>query len=229
MPTDTEVATSTEALRLRALEAYRIMDTDPEPLFDDITAVAAELCGTPIALISLLDDHRQWFKARHGLDVTETPRAIAFCDYTIRTPEPLVVPDATQDARFAGNPLVTGDMHVRFYAGAPLRTPDGHGLGSLCVVDSTPRTLTEGQVGALQALSRQVVALLEARRVSAQLAEALEASRTLARLLPICAHCKRIRDDDAYWQEVETYLGTHAGATFTHGLCPSCEQRYFPR
>ena len=218
---------SNEALRLRALEEYAILDTAADPLFDDIAAVASIVCEAPIALVSLIDTTRQWFKARVGLGVAETPRELAFCAHTILSPETMIVTDAQQDGRFAGNPLVTGDPFIRFYAGAPLITPNGSELGSLCVIDRTPRTLTGDQLKALEALSRQVVALLEARRVSAQLAEALRNVRTLGRLLPMCAWCKRVRDGDDYWQEVEAYIEAHTDSAFSHGICEQCAMKTF--
>jgi two-component system, sensor histidine kinase and response regulator len=119
-----------EFRRLEALRAYDILDTEPEAAFDRLTAVAAGLFETPVSLVSLVDETRQWFKSCHGLAVSETPRDIAFCDYAIRGEDVLVVPDATRDPRFRSNPLVTGNPHIRFYAGAPLRTPGGQTLGT---------------------------------------------------------------------------------------------------
>ncbi|MGB3299334.1 MAG: EAL domain-containing protein [Phormidesmis sp.] len=150
-----------ETLRLAKLQGYNILDTLPEPAYDDITTLAAHICRTPTALVSLIDGDRQWFKARVGLDASETPREIAFCDWTIRQPNILVVEDARRDERFAQNPLVTGEPHICFYAGAPLMTPDGYALGSLCVIDYQPRQLTTHQRQSLQVLSRQVVAQME--------------------------------------------------------------------
>lgn len=153
-----------EAQRLQSLHAYQILDTLPERDFDDLTALASHICGTPIALISLIDHDRQWFKSRVGLDASETPRAVSFCAHAIHGDDTFIVPDAARDARFAQNPFVTGDAHIRFYAGTPLRAPDGFNLGTLCVVDNVPRTLSPEQENALEALGRQVVNLLELRR-----------------------------------------------------------------
>jgi signal transduction histidine kinase len=149
--------------RLRALTRYDILDTSPEAEFDDVAQLAAAICGTHVALISFIDRDRQWFKARVGLDRTETPRAEAFCAYAIHDAPVLVVPDATNDARFSDNPLVTSDPHIRFYAGAPITTEDGFRIGTVCVIDMTPRSLSEKQRAALEALARQVSRLLQYR------------------------------------------------------------------
>ena len=153
-----------EDARLQALRDYEILDTAAEAEFDDFTTLAAHICGTPIALISLIDADRQWFKSRVGVDAHETPRDVAFCAHAIQRPGVFMVPDAQADARFADNPFVTGETEVRFYAGAPLLTDGGHALGTLCVIDHVPRTLTVEQESALQALARQVIARLDLRR-----------------------------------------------------------------
>lgn len=162
-----------EAGRIAALEKYAILDTDPEQSFDDLTLLASFICKTPIALISLVDEDRQWFKSRVGMDARETSRDIAFCSTAILQSEVLVVPDALADERFRDNPLVTSDPHIRFYAGAPLINEDGYALGTLCVVDRTPRDLALGEEEALKALSRLVLAQLEFRRNLILLKEAL--------------------------------------------------------
>ncbi len=163
-----------EPTRLKALEEYEILDTSAEQAFDDIVRLASLICKTPIALVSFVDGDRQWFKARKGLAASETPREDAFCAHAILNPaELMVVADARQDQRFASNPLVTGDPHIRFYAGMPLVTPTGEALGTLCVIDRTPRHLEQDQIEALHALSRQVMTQLELRRSIAVLEAAI--------------------------------------------------------
>lgn len=163
-----------EAARLEALRRYAILDTGAEQAYDDLTRLAAHIAGTPIALISLIDEHRQWFKSRVGLDVSETPRDQAFCAHAILKPEEtLVVPDATRDRRFTDNPLVTGGAGIRFYMGTPLLTPDRQPLGTLCVIDKQPRQIEPERVFALEILSRQVVVQLELRRVAIELRQAV--------------------------------------------------------
>lgn len=204
MPTD-------EPARLAALTRYRILDTEPEQAFDDLTVLASQICGTPIALISLVDDKRQWFKSKVGLSLEQASRQAGFCAQVMAGHDIIVVPNALADDRFRDDPLVTGPPHVRFYAGAPLVTPEGHVVGVLCVIDLVARALTRAQVQALDALRRQVqsqlelrkhldelkMALIERDRAEAEqaamvreLRESLDHVTTLSGLLPYCSTCE---------------------------------------
>lgn len=200
-----------ETARLAALREYRILDTEPERQFDDLTLLASHICGTPIALLSLVDADRQWFKSRVGIDAAGTPRSISFCTHAIVRPEITVIPDARLDPRVCDNPQVTGAPYIRFYAGAPLLSREGHALGTLCVVDRVARTLTPDQLEALDALRRQAQAQLELRRNLLDLQEALrrrdqaeqeqaalladlraahEEVLKLSALIPLCSTCQ---------------------------------------
>jgi len=204
-------ADGNEKARVEALRSYKILDTDPEQAFDDLTILASHICETPVALISLIDTDRQWFKSRVGVNLTETPREVAFCAKAIQQPDLFVVPDATKDPRFSSNPFVVSDPKIRFYAGAPFTSADGYPLGTLCVVDVVPRQLTPSQENALMALSRQVQAQFELRknllelraalderdkaeaerdRTISELQHALEHVNRLSGLLPACSVCK---------------------------------------
>lgn len=159
-----------EAKRLKVLWQYDVLDTVPEEVFDDLTELAARICEAPIALISLVDENRQWFKSKVGVTLNETSRDISFCSHAIEQQELFIIPDATQDLRFANNPLVVSNPKIRFYAGAPLITPDGHALGTLCVIDKVPRELRPEQKQALRVLARHVMTQLELRRHAKELA-----------------------------------------------------------
>jgi anti-sigma regulatory factor (Ser/Thr protein kinase) len=200
-----------ESARLAALHRYQILDTEPERAFDDLTMLASHICGTPMALITLVDADRQWFKSRVGITASETSRTISFCAHAIKQRDLFIIADTRADERLRDNPLVTGDPHIRFYAGAPLVTPDGYALGTLCVVDRVTRTLTAEQVEALDALRRQVQSQLELRRhvfdLQQALAERDEAQakqaalydelrtahdnvRRLSAMMPFCSTCQ---------------------------------------
>lgn len=236
--------------RLEALRQYEILDTVAEAAFDDLTLTASELCHTPIALLTLVDANRQWFKSAQGLEVRETHRDYAFCSHAILEPEVLVVSDAALDPRFQDNPLVVDGPRIRFYAGSPLVDRNGFALGTLCVIDTEPRQLSSSQLAALQALARSAMALIESRRIAQLLAETVKLldAETLARdraesqksvlvnavrinaehregldaLLPICAYCKGIQEEDGIWLRLESYIARHSNALLTHGICPGC-------
>ena len=159
-----------EDKRLLALKEYSILDTLPEKEYDDITYLASQICGTPISLISLIDDKRQWFKSHHGLGATETPKEIAFCAHAINDKNNIfIVNDSRQDERFHDNPLVTDEPYVIFYVGVPLISSEGYALGTLCVIDNKPNKLEDAQLKALQALSNQLMNLFELRKKSIEL------------------------------------------------------------
>jgi GAF domain-containing protein len=168
----TAQAPTNEKKRLQVLWQYELLDTIPEEVFDDLTELAAQICEAPIALITLIDEDRQWFKSKVGVSINETSRDISFCSHAIGQPDLFIIPDATLDARFAKNPLVTSEPKIRFYAGAQLVSPDGYALGTLCVIDKVPRELRPEQKQALRVLARHVMTQLELRRHALELARA---------------------------------------------------------
>ncbi len=194
---EVSLTSAQKATRAKALHELEILDTTPEAEFDDLVALASQICETPISIISLVDAERQWFKAVVGLDFSETPLTSSFCTYSIAQGGLFMVADATQDERFQNNPLVTGDPHIRFYAGLPLYTRGGVPVGALCVIDTVPRKLTPKQTKALAILSHQVEARLELRSERKKQARALEARQALKMqldiskkaLMPVCPEC----------------------------------------
>ena len=153
-----------EAARLETLHQYEILDTDPEESFNDLTRLAAFICDTPIALISLVDSNRQWFMSRVGMDARETSRDVSFCAHAILQDGPCIVRDALDDERFRSNPMVLSDPYIRFYAGSPLVSPEGFKIGTLCVIDREPRQLSREQIAALKVLGNQIITQLDLRR-----------------------------------------------------------------
>ncbi len=185
--------TANEQQRIAALYDYDLLDTLPEKVYDDVTRIAADVCGVPISLISLIDNDRQWFKSKVGLDVTETHRDLAFCAHAILTPEEMfVVDNPAEDKRFHDNPLVTGAPHIAFYAGVPLVTNSGDALGTLCVIDNKPNQLSKEQRETLKALARQIIAYFEVRRMNTMLniqkAEIEELNNDLSQFVYVAAH-----------------------------------------
>lgn len=172
-----------EAQRLQALHEYEILDTEAEAAFDNLTRLAVYICKTPIALITLVDSDRQWFKSKIELSESETSRDISFCSHAILEPGPMVVPDTLQDERFKDNPLVVSEPKIRFYAGAPLTTDKGFKLGTLCVIDLEPREISVGQMAALRVLSHQAMILLEWRRSLLSADRALEQEQKKIQIL----------------------------------------------
>ena len=206
--------------RLRALYCYHILDTPEEPAFDMLTRVAAAQLQMPISLISLVDANRQWFKSHFGLEARSTPRDVAFCGHTILEREPMIVPDAQRDARFADNPLVTGAPHVRFYAGAALVTPDGYPIGTICVIDRIAREFSAAQTQKLQTLAGQVMERLELHRVlhEARRGEAVAAVRGD---LTAAAFRKRVL---GWWRHVKRWLRHAEPYQYTYSVVMEYQQ-----
>ena len=234
------MTTIDESARLAALRKYKILDTDPERAFDDLTLLASHICATPIALISLVDAERQWFKSRIGISIAETSRSVSFCTHAIKQRELYVVHDTTSHDIFRDNPFVTAENGIRFYAGAPLVTPEGHALGTLCVLDNVPRSLNDQQVEALLALRRQVEAQLELRtnlfelnaslkardqaehereRLIDELRGSLDNVRRLSAMMPYCSGCQ---------MDMTIPADPRAIPTITDGVMQVLQDKHWP-
>ena len=217
-----------EAERINALNEYRILGTSPEQSYDDITKIAATVCSAPIALMSLVDVDRQWFKSKVGVDIQETPRDWSFCAHAIHSSDPLIVPDATMDSRFIDNPLVCGDPRIRLYAGFPLENSASLRVGTLCVIDRRPRYLTDRECDVMKALARQVVAFLELRKKSINLIESFCTHSGGNRMISTCSYCRKAQDQNGEWMHLDKYLSQRSSLKFTHGICDSCIEQHFP-
>ena len=194
-----------EAKRLEVLWQYDVLDTVPEEVFDELTNLAAMICDAPIALISLVDEDRQWFKAKTGITISETSRDISFCAHAIMGEGLFVVPDAMKDERFKNNPLVTTNPKIRFYAGAPLVAPSGHALGTLCILDKVPRTLSPEQQKLLSVLAHHIMTQLELRRHAHKLTEANKSQEQLkTELAQAKAEIGRLRKKLAKFQKASS-------------------------
>jgi GAF domain-containing protein len=229
MPAPVHPMPPRESERLEALRRYGILDTDREASFDAISRLAAFICQTPISAVTLVDTDRQWFKATVGLgEIRQTPRVQAFCGHTILGETVMVVEDATKDVRFAENPLVKGNPHIRFYAGAPLTSSEDQKIGALCVIDTVPRSLDPTQKAALTDLSLLVMTQLELRQASGALADSLREVRSLRDVLPTCSYCSNIRNEEGEWNSLHDYIMDETSTRFSHGVCPTCAKVHFP-
>ena len=214
-----------ERIRLDALRQFAFLNTEPSDAFDDITRLAAYICETPIALVSFVDEDRQWFLSRHGTELRQTDRSLAFCAYAILGEDVLEIPNALDDPRFVDNELVTGEPKIRFYAGAPLQSPSGQNLGTLCVIDQQPRKLSSEQREALRALSRQVSNLLDGALVRRQLAEALTTLDAFDRTLQTCLFCNDLVFADTQ-MSLQAFVTLHTAARFDQTVCRCCTPKY---
>jgi len=217
-----------EQERLKALSEYRILGTRPEQSYDDITHMASLVCETPIALLSLVDSERQWFKSKVGIEAEETPRDWSFCAHAIHTDQPLIVTDALRDDRFVDNPLVCGDPKIRFYAGFPLNNEAEHRIGTLCVIDRKPSQLSDNQIQIMKALSRQVVSFLDLRKRSINLLESFCSVGKSTGIISTCSYCRKAKDESGSWVHLDQYLAKRSTLNFSHGICDSCIEEHFP-
>lgn len=217
-----------EAERLKALSEYRILGTKPEQNYDDITKIASLTCDTPIALLSLVDTNRQWFKSKVGVDVEETVRDWSFCAHAIHSPEPLIIEDALQDERFVDNPLVKGDPQIRLYAGFPLQNDQNHRIGTLCVIDRKPHGLTDVQCEIMESLARQAVSFLELRKRSIKLIESFGSLTDAGGIISTCSYCRKAKDTSGHWMHLDKYLSSRSNLNFSHGICDTCIEEHFP-
>ncbi|WP_203311437.1 GGDEF domain-containing protein [Sphingomonas beigongshangi] len=227
----TKASSHDEAGRLAALRRLDVLDTAPEEQFEKIVGLVRAVLGVPIATVTLVDAHRQWFKARHGMPVSETPRSTSFCTHTVAARAPLMIADATLDSRVSDSPLVVGKPFIRAYLGVPLMTPDGHAVGALCAIDTTPRTFSSAQIEVLAGFARLVVDELELRQVAVtdQLTGCLSRRGFLAAVDSEIERCRRydrsaslaILDVD-HFKRVNDTFGHAAGDAVLRQLVLRC-------
>ena len=213
---------------LAAIHSHDAQDADAERNFDDFTLLASRICDVPIALISVTDGGGQCVESYIGLDISDTPRTLAYCDDAIIDNQVTIVSDVQEDQRFTANALIRTNPAIRFYAGVPLRTPDGMILGTLCAIDTKPRELSNRQIEALEALARQIANQLLLQRTNGELAEVLKRSRKLEGLIPVCSSCRKVRKEDGHWTSLEEYLVDETDIDITHGICPVCLDVLYP-
>src|SRR5579863_7996979 len=221
-----------EDQRLASLYEYNVLDTQPEESFDRITRLVKLSLRVPTSVVSLVDRDRQWFKSRQGTDTIETPRSISFCTHTIQRDEPMVIPNALEDPRFANSPLVTCQDGVRFYVGVPLKTPGGFNIGALCAIDSEPRTVTLDQIGVMQDLARLVVDELELRKLASvdsltgamtSRSFALECKKEVARARRHGRELSCVMFDLDHFKRVNDTFGHAAGDQVLRAVATICE------
>ncbi|KIG15345.1 Diguanylate cyclase (GGDEF domain) with GAF sensor [Enhygromyxa salina] len=214
--------------RVDTLHGYAILDSEPEPRFDALTKISSLALDLPVTLITLVDAAREWTKSAYGVELASLPTQLGFGSAAIAARQLLVIEDISTDPRFAAHPLVTGPLQLRFFAGVPLEVRCGHQIGSLCVFGQTPHAVTPRETELLLALAGQVVQMLELRRTESELEGAVQSIRTLATLIPICSHCRKVRDDENHWSTLERLVQAKTGSRFTHGICPDCVREHYP-
>jgi len=223
-------ASKIEDMRLEAVHACAVLGQDPDPRFTDVAQLACEVLDVPYAMICLVDESRQRPLATVGFATEPTPRACSFGEEVVsmRDTSLLLIADASGDARFANDPMVEAPMNVRFVAGAPLRLPSGSVLGALLMFDNQPRSLDARGRDLLTRFTARVVDLLELHRAAAELAHARAHLDSLATLIPICSHCRKVRNEGNQWQTLERLVQAKTGSRFTHGICPDCIREHYP-
>ena len=208
--------------RLKSLEKYFLDDTSSDVALNKIVKIASVICGTQIAAVSILERDRQWFKAKVGTEISETPREYALCNYTIKGVVPVVVEDTSEDDRFKEHPLVINDPKVRFYAASPIITLEGDILGTVCAVDFTPKSLSTDKIEMLEDLADLARHTIEAHRKAQLLIQLNQNVATLGSLLPVCYKCKSVKTGRGKWELLETFLNREFGTQLSHGICKKC-------